>query len=463
LLVVTGKQRRTLAGYPVWTVGTSTLASRRVGELVANDAAWSPDGRQIAYATQNQIWLADADGTKAHKIAEQGGLTGFPRWSPDGQRIRFTTLAWDTYEQMIWEVSVRGGAARPLFPGWHAEQWGGQWTPDGTYYVFNSESNIWAVRDRTSWVRQISRPVQLTFGPLSYLAPLPAPDGKRLYAVGEVRRGELLRYDAKRGEFASLLPGLSADSLSFSHDDEWITYVSYPNAELWRSRSDGGGRQLLIAAPMKVDEPRWSPDEQQIVFNGKMPGDVWKAYLIGANGGTPKEVAPGRIVQDADWSADGARLIVTDEHQQKDSIASLELRTGKLSPVPGSDDISGPRWSPDGRYISASRGTDSACMLFDASTQAWSEIAPTSCWWANWTRDSRSFFSLEGKGESIRRFDVATRRLKRLVSLSDYRITGNHLAWLGITPDDSPMILKDAGSQEIYALEWPTCRGQTER
>jgi Tol biopolymer transport system component/DNA-binding winged helix-turn-helix (wHTH) protein len=454
LLVVTGKQRRTLAGYPLWTVRSSTLASRRMGDLVANDAAWSPDGRRIAYATQNQIWVADADGTKAHKIAEQGGLTGYPRWSPNGHRIRFTTLAWDTYEQTIWEVPVQGGAVRQLFPGWNVEQWGGQWTPDGSYFLFNSDSNIWAVRERTNWLRGMSKPVQLTFGPLSFLAPLPASDGKRLYAVGEIRRGELLRYGAQHGEFVSLFPGLSADSLSFSRNGEWITYVSYPKVELWRSRSDGSGKQQLTSAPMKADAPRWSPDGRQIVFNGKRPGDVWKAYLTGVNGGNAEEVAPGQVVQEPDWSPDGKRLVVTSEHQQNDSIAFLDLQTRKVSPVPGSDDFGGPRWSPDGRYITATRGADFACMLFDVVTEEWSEIAPTSCWWANWTSDSRSFFSLEGKGESIRRFDVATRTFEKLVSLKDYRITGNHLAWLGITPDDSPLILKDAGSQEIYALEW---------
>jgi hypothetical protein len=95
-------------------------------------------------------------------------------------------------------------------------------------------------------------------------------------------------------------------------------------------------------------------------------------------------------------------------------------------------------------------------MLYDVSKQAWSEIAPTSCWWANWTSDSRSFFCLEGKGESIRRFDLATRHFEKLVSLRDYRITGSHLAWLGLLPDNSPLILKDAGSQELYALEWNT-------
>jgi hypothetical protein len=63
---------------------------------------------------------------------------------------------------------------------------------------------------------------------------------------------------------------------------------------------------------------------------------------------------------------------------------------------------------------------------------------------------------LEGKGESIRRFDVSTGKFVKVVSLKDYRITGNYLAWLGIAPDDSPIVLKDAGSQELYALEWQT-------
>jgi dipeptidyl aminopeptidase/acylaminoacyl peptidase len=423
---------------------------------MANDADWSPDGRHIVYATQNQIWIADADGTKAHKIAEQGWLTGYPRWSPDGQRIRFSSLTLETYEQTIWEVPAEGGAARALFPDWRAEQWGGQWTPDGNYYVFNSESNIWAVRERAGWRRKIPKPVQLTFGPLSFLAPLPAADGKRLYAVGETRRGELLRYEAKGAKFVPSFPGLSADSLDFSRDGEWITYVSYPKNELWRSRLDGSERQQLTAAPMKVETPRWSPDGRQIVFDGKVPGDVWKAYLIGAAGGTPKEIAPGHIITDATWSPDGTRLVVTSRNQLRTNISFLDLQTGKFSPVAGSDGFNEPTWSPDGRYICASRGSDFACMLFDFRRQAWSEILPTSCWWANWTSDSRSFFCLEGKGESIRRFDVSTGRFERVVSLRDYRITGNYLAWLGMFPDGSPLILRDAGSQELYALEWQT-------
>ena len=58
--------------------------------------------------------------------------------------------------------------------------------------------------------------------------------------------------------------------------------------------------------------------------------------------------------------------------------------------------------------------------------------------------------------ESIRHFDVQTRQTETIVSLKNYRITGNHLTSLGLLPDDSPLILKDAGSQELYALEWAT-------
>jgi Tol biopolymer transport system component/DNA-binding winged helix-turn-helix (wHTH) protein len=453
LLVATGKQRTSLAGYTLWTVSPTTLASRKVGDLVANDAGWSPDSRRVAYATQNQIWVADSDGGRPHKIAEAGGLTGYPRWSPDGQRIRFTSLAWETYQQSIWEVAAEGGAVRPIFPNWTAEQWGGQWAPDGSFYVFNSDSNIWAVGDRAGGRGRTFKPVQLTFGPLSFLAPICGTDSRTLYAVGEIRRGELLRYDTKLGRFDRFFPGLSADGLEFSRDGQWMTYVSYPQQELWRSRVDGSERQLLTSSPLKAWMPHWSPDGRQIAFNARKPGEPWKAYLVGAGGGVPREVAPG-LNSNASWSPDGTRLAIESTSKSgNSSLLYLELRTGKLSRLPGGDGLAEPKWSPDGRYIGAEKASDFACMLFDVNGQNWSEIAATSCWFQSWTRDSKSFFSLEGKSEAIQRFDVQTRRFERLQSLRDYRIAGNHTTWLGISPEGSPLILRDAGSQEIYGFK----------
>jgi hypothetical protein len=40
-----------------------------------------------------------------------------------------------------------------------------------------------------------------------------------------------------------------------------------------------------------------------------------------------------------------------------------------------------------------------------------------------------------------------------LVSLKDVRRTG-FFGWTGLAPDDSPMLVRDVGTAEIYALDW---------
>jgi hypothetical protein len=95
-------------------------------------------------------------------------------------------------------------------------------------------------------------------------------------------------------------------------------------------------------------------------------------------------------------------------------------------------------------------------MLLDVGKQTWSEnAAPKECWFQRWTRDSKSFYCLEGTSEAIHRVDVATNKSEKIVSLKDYRITGNsYTNWLSVSPDGSPLVLNDVGTQEIYALEW---------
>jgi hypothetical protein len=62
-------------------------------------------------------------------------------------------------------------------------------------------------------------------------------DGKKLYAVTAQIRGELVRYDSRSQAFAPYLSGISALAVRFSRDGKWVTYVSYPDFTLWRSRS----------------------------------------------------------------------------------------------------------------------------------------------------------------------------------------------------------------------------------
>ena len=157
--------------------------------------------------------------------------------------------------------------------------------------------------------RRSSAPFQLTTGPLSFNALAPSPDGKKLFVVASQARGELVRYDPKSQQFVPFLSGISAGELDFSRDGKWVTYVSYPEHTLWRSRADGSDRLQLTYPPVLAGLPRWSPDGTQIAYVDAQPGRPWKTFLISAQGGTPQEVLSETHTQvDATWSPDGKKL-----------------------------------------------------------------------------------------------------------------------------------------------------------
>jgi Tol biopolymer transport system component len=87
-----------------------------------------------------------------------------------------------------------------------------------------------------------------------------------LFVIGEQQRAQLQRFDAKLKQFVPFLNGISAGEIDFSRDGKWLTYVSYPDYLLWRSRNDGSERLQLTYAPVSVSMPRWSHDSRKIAF-----------------------------------------------------------------------------------------------------------------------------------------------------------------------------------------------------
>jgi hypothetical protein len=75
-----------------------------------------------------------------------------------------------------------------------------------------------------------------------------------------------------------------------------------------------------------------------------------------------------------------------------------------------------------------------------------------------WSRDGRYvyFDNPYVSDPAIFRVGISARRLERVVSLKDLRRESGRWsgAWFGLAPDDSPLLLRSAGSQEIYALDW---------
>ena len=357
---------------PLWVVSLPNGTSRRLGTLVGHDASWSPDGRTIVFAKNHELYRTDSAGSALEKLASlPNGVATFIRWSPDGTRLRFTVTdnLTVTGSVSLWQISSAGADLPRLLPAWgdsHSQECCGNWTADGEYFVFQATrdgvTGIWAIREGShSSPTSIPLPVQLTSGPIRFTSPLPSKDGKRIFAIGEQLRGELTKFDLKSQRFVRYLSGISAEQLNFSRDGQWVTYVTYPESLLWRSRIDGTQRQQLTVPPLQATEPRWSPNGQQIVFAGYMPGEKAHLYVIPAEGGSPDAISASSVGQPAaagpQWSPDGNSVIffeVNDLGLDRTSrILLLDLHTRQVSALPASEGLYSPRWSPDGRYVVA--------------------------------------------------------------------------------------------------------------
>ncbi|MFL6351855.1 MAG: protein kinase domain-containing protein [Bryobacteraceae bacterium] len=459
----------------LWIAPVLGGSARRLGNLVASDAALSPDGQRLVFTRPDEISIARSDGTDVRKLAAPAGTPYFPRWSPDGQRIRFT-LGRESYlvsrysgiqlaAASLWEISADGSHLHRLFPAWTDAQCCGNWTRDGTYFVFqatkNGISTIWATREKVSFFQRVSeKPMQLTTGPMNTYGPVPTPDGKRLFVGGIQPRIEIVRYDTKSKTFNPFLSGISAEGLDFSRDGNWVTYVSYPEGTLWRSALDGNQRLQLTTPPMYAYLPRWSPDGKQIAFMADQPGKPQQIFIMRADGGPPEQVTNGgRNSYDPTWSADGESVAFGRTRLQTKARLDIELvnlSTRRISVLPGSDGLWSPRWSPDGRYIAALSADTRTLLVFDFGSQKWTELAKASFGYPAWSRDSKHiYFDTLGKDAAFFSIRLRDRKMERIVSLADMpRKMGAFGPWAGLGPQNSPVLTRDAGFDEIYALDW---------
>src|SRR5438270_4970235 len=96
----------------LWTLPVAAGTPQRLGDLSGRDASWSPDGKQIAFAKGSAVNIADADGSGAHKLYAAEGSVFAVRFSPDGQKVRFTVSDTEQNTTSLWEVGRDGSNAR---------------------------------------------------------------------------------------------------------------------------------------------------------------------------------------------------------------------------------------------------------------------------------------------------------------------------------------------------------------
>ena len=455
----------------LWVQPVVGGSPRRVGTANITDADFAADGKSIIYGSEHDVYSVSRDGSSVRKLLTADGVPFSFRFSPDGRTFRFTEVDYRLDSMTIMEASADGTGLHKMF-----QACCGDWTRDGRFFIFQNRINrrldFWALSEARPfpWRKREDKPVQLTAGPLNFESPLLSTDGKKIFAIGGSSRAEVIRYDSISGQFVPYFSGISAEGLTFSRDGQWVAYTSYPDGTLWRSKMDGSERLQLTFPPLKVLLPRWSPDGKQIAFNAiRLDGDrAWKAYIVSSEGGNPQPILTSEQVQiDVNWSLDGNSLVFGSRGgENKEPIQIIDLRSNRVSPLPGSGGLYSPRWSPDGRYIAAiTKNRPSKLMLFEFSTKKWTEVFGSEMGYPSWSHDGKYIYfqsrhdPMKDIGERIVRLRLSDRRVENLVDIKDVGrlTTGTVVPWLGLAPDDSPLFARDISTSEIFALdvEWP--------
>jgi Tol biopolymer transport system component len=190
------------------------------------DPAWSPDGKQIAFASTRSgvaaIWVMSADGRDAKLLSSGPKGASHPSWSPDGKQIVFGGANHVGLYVMDADGShvhrIGHDSAKVAFPAW---------SPLGTWIAFSRTApntpvtELWVVHPNGKGLRRVTSLAS------TVASPSWAPDGRRLAFAAPVR-----------GQY-----------------------------ELYTTNLDGSGLKRLTASAAEDIDPAWSPDGKLIAFS----------------------------------------------------------------------------------------------------------------------------------------------------------------------------------------------------
>jgi eukaryotic-like serine/threonine-protein kinase len=449
----------------LWSVATVAGTPKRLGNITAETASWSPDGRSIAFTRLDSLSVSDANGDNVREVWKSDSAIGTPRFSPDSHRLRVTK------GPRIWELDADGRNPHQLKFDWPdtADQSDGQWTPDGKHFVFRS------FRDRMSGVYELIQPRWFEFWKEPAAYPLvssqlqlssvtPSRDSSGLFLLGGVPQGAMQVYDSGEKKFVPYQGGINASVLLVSPDRRWIAYSDFPRHNLWRSRLDGSDKLQLSTVYCFL--PRWAPDSKSIVFS-----DAEEIYHVSVDGGpTERLTSSGDLEVSPSFGPDGKSITFSDIPfpGHMDGLKVLDLDTKKISIMPGSEGLYVPGWSPDGQYLVATGNNPLRLMLYTAKTGRWTVLKKLDSSWLYWVwaPDSKSIYvpipaaqigaePVPGADNGIYRLTIADGKWERFAPFDG--ITPSTISTEGqpgIAPDGRLLLMSDTTVLQIYFARW---------
>ena len=450
---------------------------------------WWPRGRSVPLEPTTDDTVRINESTQAYTddgrltIRQQGhadrwvpvpGNVNDLSWQPKYALLRFTVYDLEKDTSSIWQM--QGVDGKPFrLDRYPKNCFQGRWNQSGEIFTFLTANSghhgrdigeIWEADSRAPASIDKPRLTHLTQGPISYLSPMAAPDGRHVYAIGSTEKVELVGYDSSRKIWSPYLGGVNAFETDFSRDGRWVAYVRYPERTLWKVRTDGSERVQLTFEPFEAIQPQWSPDGRQIALMGQWPGGHHRIYLISQSGGRPQELSAEPADQGIPtWSADGSKLVFgelrTQKPQSEMRLHVLEVKSQRQWILPNSAGKWTPRWSPDGRWIAALTANSKELLVYNNAEGSWRSLAEfQNIESPAWSADSQQiYFKTAVRGVHVtnssflQRIDVRTGQVALVADLSELEVSDT--AWNGLTRDSLPLALRCTRPTDIYSITVP--------
>ena len=187
------------------------------------------------------------------------------------------------------------------------------------------------------------------------------------------------------------------------------------------------------------------------------------AYVVSLDGGMPRKIVD-HAVNGVNWSPD-SNSVVADITAAAGFphlvVQTSDLRTGKINTIPDSAGKGGVWWPSQNMLVAPNCRGDGECefVTFDFTTQKWSHLVtgPFDHWMPS-ADGEYLYFTTGNVDPKVMRIRFSDHKLEEVTSLKNFRRIEDEVtqSWIGVTPDGSPLLTRDIGTDEIYdiSLHW---------
>jgi Tol biopolymer transport system component len=157
--------------------------------------------------------------------------------------------------------------------------------------------------------------------------------------------------------------------------------------------------------------------------------------------------------EEGNWSPDGHSIIFSAPGGNGIlPVKLLDLKTGQIKELPNSEGLWSIRWSPDGRFIAAMSQPQSFLWLYNPATHKKHQLTTITAGWPAWSRDSQ-WITFQNNLLCYR-VRISDGKVETLGTRNHLKSADWTMGWMGTNPAGDLLSTKDAGSTEIYSLNW---------